>query len=46
MYNYGGYWIDATLFFLKRFPLDEVIGDEDLGLSDSVHYPDVSMSME
>lgn len=31
MYNYGGYWIDSTLFFLKRFPLDEVIGDEDFG---------------
>lgn len=29
MFNYGGYWMDATMFFTKRFDLDQLLDDRD-----------------
>lgn len=29
MYHHGGYWIDATMFFTRRFDLDELLVERD-----------------
>lgn len=31
MYNYGGFWVDSTVFFTKYFDLIDMVGDNEFG---------------